>query len=302
VFDFTDLDHWDLDKLAELPPVENERLEYKSSRVSFNDLRIKISVAASAFWNTGGGVLVVGVDDNGKVDGGIPILVGNEKLEDWVDKAVGATKPAGPYKTKLLQGSDSSFGIEEGKSVLVIGFGESAYIPHMAKDHKYYIRAGAHSVPTGHYLVEALRARRAVQSPMLRGVIRKDPRRPGVKELAIVALNDAPALDVQVSFDPLPSIFPESMASSFPLIIPVVGRDNPFSMDISLSVWGGDPSEGKPVRLQLLYRDLLGKELRHEQLLKMDSCGGLISFGTDALVEIHKSIDKLTSEVRRLGK
>jgi hypothetical protein len=54
VFDFTDLDHWDLDKLAELPPVENERLEYKSSQVSFNDLGNKISVAASAFWNTGG--------------------------------------------------------------------------------------------------------------------------------------------------------------------------------------------------------------------------------------------------------
>lgn len=176
MFDFTNLDHWDLGRLAELPPVENESLEFKSSRVSFNDLGSKISVAASAFWNTGGGVLVVGVDDNGKVDGGIPILVGKKELEDWVDGEVAATEPAGPYKTKLLQSYDSSFGIEEGKGVLIIGFGESADIPHMAKDCKYYIRAGAHSVPTGRYSVEALLARRAVQSPMLRGVIRKDPR------------------------------------------------------------------------------------------------------------------------------
>lgn len=302
VFDFTDLDHWDLDELTELPQVENEGLEYKSSRASFNDLCSKISVAASAFWNTGGGVLVVGVDDNGKVDGGIPILVGKTKLEDWVDKVVGATEPAGPYKTKLLQSSDSSFGIEEGKAVLIVGFGESAYTPHMAKDNKYYIRAGAHSVPVGHYLVEALRARRAVQSPALRGVIRKDPRRPGVKELAIVALNDAPALDVQVSFDPLPKIFAEHMPDAFPLLIPIVDRDTPFFMDLSLSTATEDLFGDKPVKLQLSYSDLLGKELYHEQLLDVDNCVGPISIGEDVLITIRKSIDKLTTEVKRLKK
>ena len=57
-----------------LPDAEDERHEYKSSVIEKNEkssnksLGDKIAKAASGFWNSGGGLFVVGVDDNGKPD------------------------------------------------------------------------------------------------------------------------------------------------------------------------------------------------------------------------------------------
>jgi hypothetical protein len=56
---------------------EDDRHEYKSSAIK-NDKELgdKIAKAASGFWNSGGGLFVVGVDGNGQPDGGISLSVG----------------------------------------------------------------------------------------------------------------------------------------------------------------------------------------------------------------------------------
>lgn len=51
-----------------------------------------------------------------------------------------------------------------------------------------------------------------MQSPVLRGMLRKDSHRPDVQELIVVALNDAPALDVEIALDPLPKMFVKHVA------------------------------------------------------------------------------------------
>ena len=64
--------------LSKLPTEEDDWHEYKSSSTKDKELGKKISAAASGFWNSGGGLFVVGVDGNGKPDGVISINVGRQ--------------------------------------------------------------------------------------------------------------------------------------------------------------------------------------------------------------------------------
>lgn len=159
---YQDIAEWNLDRLTVLPSEEIDRIEYKSSRVKVSKLGAKISVAASAFWNSGGGLLVLGVDpETGLPDGGLPPAdFGRQSIRDWIDQAIARTEPPGPYAIQTLVGDTETEGVDVGNVVALVGFGASENPPHMASDDKYYIRLGAHSVPIRHYLVEALRSRR----------------------------------------------------------------------------------------------------------------------------------------------
>ena len=56
--------------LTQLPSVEDDHFEFKSSRTPREELKKKLNCAVSGFANAGGGCFVVGVDDNGKADNG----------------------------------------------------------------------------------------------------------------------------------------------------------------------------------------------------------------------------------------
>lgn len=49
---------WGYEELIEILTGESNELEYKSSKVSLENLKNKISISASAFWNSGGGFLL----------------------------------------------------------------------------------------------------------------------------------------------------------------------------------------------------------------------------------------------------
>ncbi len=228
---------WTEDDLLGLPEAETDSYEYKSSRIVERDiykseLKYKISKAASAFWNTGGGLFIAGVDDRGKVDGGLPAAVGKQSLRDWVDQVLTTVTPPGPYAVRCIAPSRAGSDIQPGHVVLVIAFEESTDLPHMGPDSKYFVRAGAHSVPASHYLVEALRSRRGLRRPLLRGIVRMHEQKFNILELAVIAINRLPALNVRLTLDPLPRSFDDNMRQQFPLRIPVIDERNPFKMDI----------------------------------------------------------------------
>ncbi|MGB1289362.1 MAG: ATP-binding protein, partial [Aggregatilineales bacterium] len=232
------IEPWTEADLQQLPDSETDDYEFKSSRITEasnyrGELNYKLCKAASAFWNTGGGIIAVGVDDDGVIDGGIPDKMGKQKLRDWIDQVLRSVVPVGPYTVNTItpEGDDSTILPEH--VVLVIAFGESIDLPHMSPDHRYYVRAGAHSNPANHYLVEAIRARRGLRRPMLRGLLREHRRKPGIIELAIIAVSDVPALDVQIMLDPLPGILGNGFSARFPLSVPIIDRENAFTMDIA---------------------------------------------------------------------
>jgi predicted HTH transcriptional regulator len=155
-----------------LPSAKDDRHEYKSRAVKNESLGDKIAKAASGFWNSGGGLFVVGVGGNGQPDGGISLKVGWQSRRDWIDWAISSVTPKSAYAVHSNEDNGCGSNIEPSKGVFLIGFGDSEIGSHMANDHRYYIRTGAHTVPAGHFIVEAIRARQGLSKPLLSYIVR----------------------------------------------------------------------------------------------------------------------------------
>lgn len=225
---------WTASDLHRLPDAESDQFEYKSSSTAAADLADKLARAASAFWNTGGGVFVAGVDNKGQPDGGIPCLIGKQTLRDWVDQALGTVTPAGPYGVTLIDRGDEDFDLRDDSAVLLVAFGTSHQAPHMAPDRRYYVRAGAHTVPASHFLVETIRASRGLQQPWLECLLRHAPVQGGAAvQLLVVAINEAPALDVRIQAEPIDGRTAGYSAGSFPKRVPLIDRQNPFLLNLN---------------------------------------------------------------------
>ncbi|GAA5531590.1 ATP-binding protein [Herpetosiphon gulosus] len=95
------IEGWTEEDLLRLPSEENDHYEYKSSQIPMDRLKEKISIAASAFWNSGGGFFIVGIDDTGHIDGGIAKTVGRQKLPDWIDQILLGLNCKFPQKLPL---------------------------------------------------------------------------------------------------------------------------------------------------------------------------------------------------------
>lgn len=300
------IEAWTEAELLELPPAETDDYEYKSSRLAESpnyrtELHNKLCKAASAFWNTGGGLLVCGVDDRGQVDGGLPELMGKQRLRDWVDQVLNSVAPVGPYAVKTIGPENGSTRIKTGCVVLVVAFGESYDVPHMAHDQRYYVRAGAHSNPANHYLVEAIRARRGVRRPMLRGLLREHRHKAGVIELVIASINDTPALNVSLHFEPLPTIYETVFQIRFPLLVPLIDRENPFVMDVATvktrNAWLGD----HPLYLALTYQGMMGGFYEEKQLLDHQRSLAPLHLYTKQGDQPAKLLKKISAQLARLN-
>jgi hypothetical protein len=250
----------DLDLSEFLPNAEDDRHEYKSSAINNEGLGDKIAKAASGFWNSGGGLFVVGVDGNGQPDGGISLSVGQkgrQSRRDWIDQVISQVTPKSAYVVHSIEDNGSGCNIEPGKAVFLIGFGESEIGPHMAHDHRYYIRAGAHTVSAGHFIVEAIHARRGLRTPLLSHIVRRKPGNITVIQLGIVVLNAAAAINVSIKIDALPKKFPSDLEEKVSLQIPIISEQFPLFFDIYEIRRGRQ--EVLPFDINLTYSDMANR-------------------------------------------
>ena len=252
--------------LASLPSAEDDRHEYKSGSTKDFELADKIARAASGFWNSGGGLFVAGVNGTGQPDGGILLTVGRQSRRDWIDQAISRVAPRGRYAVQCIEDCGAGATITAGNAVVLIGFAASEVGPHMAPDNRYYLRAGAHTVPATHFLVEAIHARRGLRTPLLRHVVRRKPEGGGVLQLGILCLNEAPAVNVEITIDPVPRWL-NGWGPRLPLLVPVISPDAPFYFDFHLLTVGNDPRPSFNVSLK--YSDLAERE--HRATLMVDA-------------------------------
>ncbi len=77
-----------------------------------------------------------GVDNAGRVDGGISTVVNREPLQDWVDRVVASVAPRARYRVAVVNA-------EADKGVLLVAFEESHLAPHMASDGRDYAARAA---------------------------------------------------------------------------------------------------------------------------------------------------------------
>ena len=98
------------------------------------------------FWNKGGGAIIIGINDDGNIDGGIPLTIGRQDLSDWVDQIIHQhVEPVGRYERHIIQSNNPNSAIQQGNGVLVVSFDKSENVPHMGSNNQYYVRTGAHS-------------------------------------------------------------------------------------------------------------------------------------------------------------
>jgi Schlafen, AlbA_2 len=135
-------------------PEETGHIEFKGSqwlnleREQWKKTRVEIGKQLSAFSNTRDGHLVVGINDIGKYDGGVPALHGNEPLKRWVEK----TFP--DLVTPSVVNLEAAFipfgGPNSTQGVLAVAIPQSDRRPHWVTENSHdiaYLRTGEHSRP-----------------------------------------------------------------------------------------------------------------------------------------------------------
>ncbi len=157
-------ERWTESMLRGLEPHEHDFQEFKGSNWLMRgtgeiqaDFIYYLSKQVSAFANGSGGLLFIGLNDHGQVDGGVPINLKNGGTRAWLEDLVSSSvDPKIPSCNVFEVCAD-----DEGKSALnpncavyVLELPASIDAPHQAKDHRYYLRIAGKSRPMGHVHVQ----------------------------------------------------------------------------------------------------------------------------------------------------
>jgi len=162
---------WDEDYVLSLP-LEDDTLERKGSalldltlpKVNEDAVRDELAKQLSAFANTGGGVIIYGVTDAGKVDqGGISRSVkGRQATKEWLEDLIPILTDYEILGVNVYEiaPKDQNSSISSTKALYVVNVPDSERAPHQSKrDFKYYVRLGGRSQPASHRLIEDIRNR-----------------------------------------------------------------------------------------------------------------------------------------------
>jgi hypothetical protein len=155
---------WTEAELIALSQEENDAFERKSGRLSEDTGKFldALAKALSAFANSGGGHLIIGVEDDGSLTGIDPFLK-KEPIRDWLEQKIPGLLDYALSDFRVhtvVPAADTN--IPEGKIVIVVDVGDSALAPHQSKRDKfYYHRSAGRSVPASHFYLDLLRQRLA---------------------------------------------------------------------------------------------------------------------------------------------
>lgn len=159
---------WTESDVKAFPAGENDAFDRKAGlMVNDPDFRRDLGKALSAFANSGGGQILLGVRNDGTFDG-IDPLKGRTPTREWLEQVIPqlTNYPLSRFRVHEVESAMPS-DIPLGKVAIVIDIVDSPNAPHQASDTKiYYYRAGGHSVPAPHFYLEALRNR--LVKPILR--------------------------------------------------------------------------------------------------------------------------------------
>lgn len=149
---------WSEQRLLALEPHEHDYQEFKGSAWAWEqgaarlrgDFLDNLSKQVSAFANAAGGHLFLGLDDQGRIDGGVPRDLRpcgtREWLEDLIPQLVDPhLKACNVYEVPADDETRSA--ILPGRAVYVLEIPQSDAAPHMARDRRYYLRIAGRSRP-----------------------------------------------------------------------------------------------------------------------------------------------------------
>lgn len=124
-------ERWNEEDVLALPSVGQDYFDRKSGKIiskpSFED---DLAKALSAFANSGGGHLILGVTDNGVIDGLPETIKGRVRTKDWIEQKIPQllTYPLQDFRVHEVEPSVSSK-IPPGCVIIVIDVGDSPLAP-----------------------------------------------------------------------------------------------------------------------------------------------------------------------------
>jgi hypothetical protein len=153
---------WSEAAIEALDPNEYDYQEFKGSLWLSKDRQVvgaflhMLSKQVSAFANGAGGRLVIGLDDEGRIDGGVPVDLKSGGTRHWLEDVIPGVVSPGlrAFNVFEVQGHGSGSAILPGHAVYVVEIPPSEDAPHQANDHRYYLRIAGKSRPMGHIHVE----------------------------------------------------------------------------------------------------------------------------------------------------
>jgi hypothetical protein len=170
-------ERWTEADVDALPAGEHDYFERKGGKLfdRTEDLLLaKVAKAISALANSGGGHLLLGVENDGAVDGVPPVYKGKTATRDWLEQVVPhlVDYPLADFRVHVVEPRPEASRIPPGRQVIVVDVGDSAMAPHQcmrsgadAHAYVYYRRQAGTSHPAPHFYVELLRQR--LVSPVL---------------------------------------------------------------------------------------------------------------------------------------
>jgi hypothetical protein len=169
-------DRWTEAEVIALPAGEHDYFDRKSGGILTDpDFRRDMAKVLCALANSGGGHVVIGVEDDGTLSG-VPALRGRTSTREWLEQVIPnlVSFPLEDFRVHQVEPATPSL-IPADRVVLVVDVGDSVLAPHQTEGTRtYYYREGGHSKPAPHFYLETLRNR--LTRPTL-GVSLRDLRR-----------------------------------------------------------------------------------------------------------------------------
>ena len=155
---------WSEARLKALDPDEHDFQEFKSSAWVVSELGElhpdflqHLSKQVSAFSNGAGGALIIGLNDDGSIDGGVPVHFKKGGTRAWLEDviATAVTPRLARFNVfEVTRTETDRSAIKPQHAVYVIELPSSHDAPHQAKDHRYYLRIAGKSRPMSHLHIE----------------------------------------------------------------------------------------------------------------------------------------------------
>ncbi|EMI25983.1 AlbA family DNA-binding domain-containing protein [Rhodopirellula europaea] len=186
---------WSFAEVQALPAGEHDFFDRKSGSIwGDTDFKVKLAKALSAFANSGGGHLLLGVADDGTLDG-VPAFQKRTPSREWLEQAIPNLLDPTLSEFRVHEVTGITAGdLQEGQTLLVVDVSDSVLAPHQARNAKqYYYRQAGHSVPAPHFYLETLR-RRATSAVLFAEFT-------GAKVIRAIDSGYKRQLQVQLTFD-----------------------------------------------------------------------------------------------------
>jgi predicted HTH transcriptional regulator len=129
--------------------------------VDSNKIYNLLAKEACAFANSGGGHLILGVKDNGTIDGVPSFFSGTTRAREWLEQKLPDLLDYRLVDFRVHTVAPvAQSAIPAGREIVVIDIGDSTLAPHQSRrETQYYYRSGSHSLPAPHFYLELLRQR-----------------------------------------------------------------------------------------------------------------------------------------------